>query len=269
MLPFTIIQIQDKTSHMKPAALMKYWAEYSPAKVNMTIHPDDVMYNSAQKPEHYAYCGESGIEVISAALLAGPTTHVGHVLDFSCGYGRVGRYIRALFPIAQITFSEVEAEAADFCASQFYGKALVTPKDVNAVELPEKYDVIWLGSVFTHMDYDRIKILFGKLFNALTPNGVIIGTFRGEKMYRSYQVSPEAAARDADLIREFEKSGAAYRRYPGWSDDWGLSLVHPAKLIEMGKEHPDARLIMYSEVGWASAHDAVAWTNTSPRTIIR
>lgn len=254
---------------MKPHVLAKLWSDYDRDQVDMTIHPKDVMYNTAQRPEDYSYCGEAGIEVISAVLLAGPTTTIGHILDFSGGYSRVGRFIRGLFPEAEITFSDVEAEAAQFCAEQFRGKALVTPKDVAAVTLPDKYDVIWLGSVFTHMDYARMKVLFAKLFDALTPGGVLIGTFRGEKMYRSYLASPGVAERDAELLREYETTGVAYRQYPGWTDDRGLSLVKPQKLIEIGQEHPDARLVMYCEAGWASAHDAIAWTNTSPMTIIR
>jgi SAM-dependent methyltransferase len=254
---------------VKSSEIAKLWMAYAQRPADMTVHPYDNMYNTAQKPADYAFVGESGIEVISSVLAVAPTTHVGHVLDFSCGHGRVGRFIRALFPEARITFSEVDAEAANFCANQFRGTALVTPKDFNALTLPETYDVIWLGSVFTHMDYERMKVLFGKLFNALNPKGVLIGTFRGEKMYQSYKNFPELTVRDAELLRSYEETGVAYQRYPGWKDDWGLSLVKPAKLMELGKDHPTSRLMTYAEVGWANAHDVLAWTNVSPGTIIR
>lgn len=235
----------------------------------MAIHEDDMMYNTAEKPEHYAYVGESGAEVIFTALSAAPTARVESVLDFGCGHGRVARYLRALFPHAAITFAEVDPSGADFCAKQFQGDALVTPKDFALLTLPRKYDVIWLGSVFTHMDYERMKLLFSKLFAALNPGGIVVGTFRGHKMYQSYVNQQKVALRDAELLAEYEAKGVAYRRYPNWEDDWGLSLVRPQKLIEIGQEHNEARLIMYTEVGWASAHDVIAWTNVSPQTNIR
>lgn len=253
---------------MRMTEIQKLWAGYDPANVSKTIHPADVMYNASKRPEDYYYCGESGIEVISAALGAAPTLYVGKILDFGCGYGRVGRYLRALFPSARITFSEIDHDMAKFCSDQFRGEPLVTPKDFDQLTFPDQYDVIWLGSIFTHIDYQRMQVLFAKLFGALRPSGILIGTFRGNKMFQTYSVSPEAASRDAALIEDYKQHGVAYKRYAGWSDDWGLSLVKPQKLMDMGQEHPTARMVMYSEVGWASAHDVVAWTNTTPGTVI-
>lgn len=254
---------------MRPTDLCQLWGEFQSRSVNMNIHQDDVMYKMAQEPWHYEYVGMSGAEVVFTALSAAPTLRVESILDFGCGHGRVARYLRALFPGARMTFAEVDKSCVEFCAVQFSGTAIVTPKDFNHLELPGKYDLIWLGSVFTHMDYARMKVLFAKLFAVLNPNGILVGTFRGDKMYQSYASQPDVATRDTDLLAEYEATGVAYRRYPGWTDDWGLSLVKPQKLIELGQEHPEARLIMYTEVGWASAHDAVAWTNVSPQTVIR
>lgn len=88
-------------------------------------------------------------------------------------------------------------------------------------------------------------------------------------MHQTYLRNPEVAKRDADLISEFERTGVAYKRYPNWPYDWGLSLVKPFRIMELGERQPDARLVAYTEVGWANAHDVAAWTNVSPQTIIR
>jgi SAM-dependent methyltransferase len=228
------------------------------------------MYNVAiVKPRDYIYCGMSGLEVVVSVLGLSPTETVSSVLDYGCGHGRVARYLRNYFINAEMTFADVDAGGVNFCATELKGRGLVVPKDVSQVTLPGKYDVIWLGSVFTHIDYERMKILFDKLFAALTPNGVMIGTYRGEKMYRTYLRNPQIAARDADLIRQYEETGIGYMRYAGWQDDWGLSLVHPKRLMDIGYRHPEARMVTYAEVGWAGAHDVIAWTNTSPGTQIR
>ena len=257
---------------MKASEVTKLWNEYSVNKQHFLIneiHKNDVMFNSAQKPEHYFWVGEVTVELILSVLLQSPTTYVGEILDFGCGYGRVGRYLRAMFPWKNITFADVEDAATSFCASKFKGKALTTPKYFHELELPGKYDLIWLGSVFTHIDYERMKVLWSKMFVSLKPNGIIIGTFRGTKMYQQYKLNPEVSKRDEDLLEAYEKYGFAYRRYPGWTDDWGLSLVSSDKLVCLGADNPDARLVSYCEVGWAAAHDVLAWTNTSPRVVIR
>ena len=254
---------------MQPEQLYKMWATYKSRPVNMTIHQYDNMYNTAQKPEDYAYVGESGLQTVMSVLMASPTKTVNNILDFGCGHGRVGRFLRAFFSDARMTFADVDPDCVTFCANVFSGTAYVTPHNFAELKFDEKYDLIWLGSVFTHMDYERMKLLFDKLFESLTPAGVLVGTFRGSKMYQTYLKNPEVAARDMDLIKEFEEKGIAYKRYPNWPYDWGLSLIKPFRLIEIGERNSDARLVAYTEVGWANAHDVAAWTNVSPATIIR
>jgi SAM-dependent methyltransferase len=255
---------------MKTSKLFEMWRDFNSATINMSIHKDDEMYNTAHnKPGDYTFVGMSGLDVVISVLGVAPTQMVESILDFGCGHGRVGRYLRAFFPGADMTFADVDPSCAQFCAGTFNGTALTTQPDFSLLSFPGKYDLIWLGSVFTHIDYNRMKVLFDKLFGALKRDGVLIGTFRGEQMYRTYLRSPAVAKRDADLIQEYEAKGVAHKTYPNGKDDWGLSLVKPQKLMELGSRSPEARMISYAEVAWANAHDVVAWTNTSPQTIIR
>lgn len=254
---------------MKPETIFEMWKTYKAKPVNMTIDKADNMFNTAQRPEDYAFVGESGLISIISVLLASPTKEVNTILDFGCGHGRVGRYLRAFFPGAQITFADQDKGCVQFCAETFHGLSYQTPHSFADLQFEHKYDLIWLGSVFTHMDYERMKILFDKLFNSLQQAGLLIGTFRGNKMYQTYLRNPKVAERDRDLIKQYEETGVAYKAYDNFGYDWGLSLVKPFKLIELGERNPDARLVAYTEVGWANAHDVAAWTNISPQTIIR
>lgn len=254
---------------MKIEQLVHMWLDYKSRPVNMTIDKYDNMYNTAQRPEDYTFVGESGLDTVISVLGASPTRSVDSILDYGCGHGRVGRFLRAFFPDARMTFADVDPSCADFCAGTFNGKAYHSPHDFGALKFDDTYDLIWLGSVFTHMDYGRMKVLFDALFTALSPGGIVVGTFRGNKMHQTYLRNPEVAKRDADLISEFERNGVAYKRYPNWPYDWGLSLVKPFRIMELGERQPDARLVAYTEVGWANAHDVAAWTNVSPQTVIR
>jgi SAM-dependent methyltransferase len=260
---------QKASRGMQPEKIYSMWSDYRSRGVNETVDKDDHMYNTAQKPADYFWVGESGLQVVMSILMASPTKAVNSILDFGCGHGRVGRYLRAYFPDAKMTFADVDRECVKFCCGAFAGKGYETPHNFGELQFEDKYDLIWLGSVFTHIDYERMKLLFDKLFASLATAGVVIGTFRGNKMYQTYLRNPEVAARDMDLIKEFEEHGVAYKRYPNLPYDWGLSLVSPFRLIAIGERNPEARLVAYTEVGWANAHDVAAWTNVSPATIIR
>jgi len=133
------------------------------------------------------------------------------------------------------------------------------------IELPEGMDVIWVGSVFTHFDYERMQILFDKLFGALGRGGLLIATFRGPNLYEITKNNPAQAKTYASLLQQFEQVGIAYQPYPNAAgqvgmSDWGLSLASIDRIVALGKRHDSARLVGYSEAGWANVHDVAAWT---------
>jgi hypothetical protein len=99
--------------------LVALWQGYRQRGVNPTIHPDDHMFKSNPLLDDYEIVGESGLKVIHSALAMSRKEAVYNVLDFGCGHGRVARYIRAMFPKANLSFSDIDPSCTDFCATQF------------------------------------------------------------------------------------------------------------------------------------------------------
>jgi hypothetical protein len=80
-------------------------------------------------------------------------------------------------------FCDIDETGSRFCAETFVGEMVQTSPDFAALRLPADIDIIWLGSIFTHLSYANVGILFDRLFGPLTPGGALIITYRGRRMY--------------------------------------------------------------------------------------
>src|SRR5262245_24453791 len=99
------------------------WFEYRKQAVDQTVHPDDRMFTTAVNGmDDYMGVGISAAQMIYSSLNFAPTHRVSRVLDFGCGYGRVARHIRAMFPEATLFVADIEEAAVQFCAARFNGK---------------------------------------------------------------------------------------------------------------------------------------------------
>lgn len=250
---------------MQPDKLQSLWSAYRTKQVNMTIHPKDHMFLSGGKGVvEYNFVGESAISVLSAILTLAPAEAAWRVLDFGCGHGRCARHFRAFFPTAQLFFSDVDAEAAKFCAAEFGGNAVVSSADLDNVELPSDLDLIWVGSLFTHIDYTRMQQLFGKLWASLRRHGTLVGTFHGRRAHAVGSTSRFITEdRWEKIVAGYEKSQCGFECYPGReADSYGVSLIKPEKVLSLGASVRDARLICFSEHAWAGLQDVAAWSRT-------
>jgi hypothetical protein len=139
----------------------------------------------------------------------------------------------------------------------FGGRSVPSSEDFGSLELPNDLDLIWVGSVFTHLDCGRRVALFDALAGALRVRGTLVATFRGAFMYRKMKSNQQQKWKS--LLDQYEASGIGYAPYNGDNRDWGLSLSSVEHVVAMGRRHPRLRLINYTEVGWSAVHDVAAW----------
>lgn len=247
---------------MHPTKFSQLWLEYIERPIAQTLHPADHMFNTAVNGwTDYHAVGVSAMQIIGTALQSGPSYDVSRILDFGCGHGRVARHLRAFFPNAELFFADIDETGAQFCAKQFKGTDIKSGEDFATLDLPKEMDLIWLGSVFTHLDYGRMIALFDLMASSLRPRGTLIATFRGSFLYREMKAEsdPGQARKWRSLLDQYEAGGIGYLAYNSENPLWGLSLLSIESLIGMGRRHPSLRLVLYSEVGWAAVHDVAAW----------
>ncbi|MDX8538999.1 MULTISPECIES: class I SAM-dependent methyltransferase [Mesorhizobium] len=244
-------QVATKMTFEQIATL---YSDYANRAVSTELHPNDVMYNTG--PSHYFNVGKSGVQAILTGLSLSWRSQVMTVLDLPCGHGRVGRHLRQLFPNAELFYCDIDAEGADFCARAFGGKAIHSKADLLQVDLPKKLDMIWVGSLFTHVDKRRTDAWLHYLADHLSDHGVLVATFHG--YFTGKNTKFHGGVDEARVRREFETTGFGYSRYTTLAgvEDYGLSLSKPSAVLDIADTIPGVRA-SYIERGWANNHDVL------------
>ena len=144
-----------------------------------TISPRDDMF--AGDHEHYFRVGFSAMRCIRVAMHAAQLTDFKSILDLPSGYGRVLRILKAYFPNPKLAACDLDRQAVDFCQRTFNAIPLYSETDPKDVDIKGRFDLIWIGSLLTHLDdykWDEFLELFDSLLN---PNGLLVITTHGRR----------------------------------------------------------------------------------------
>ena len=90
-------------------------------------------------------------------------------------------------------------------------------------------------SLFTHLDWNRSRALWTRLFAALAPNGCLISTFHGSAYYRSMTHNPQQFNLRGyynRMIQDYLATGFGYQIYRDYTS-WGQSLSSIARVTEL------------------------------------
>jgi SAM-dependent methyltransferase len=234
--------------------------------VNQEIAPDDQMFEGYLR--QYFRIGRSALDCISAAMVSAgmASGSVRRILDFPSGHGRALRYLKAEFPQAELTACDVDPSAVAFCERTFGALGVESSPKVSEIALDGDYDLIWSGSLLTHLRAGSC-VEFIRLFTSLAaPGGLIIFTMHGasvrEKLAAGTQTYPGLPmAAVPKLIREFDAAGFAYADYAG-AAGYGISLAHPTYVLSHLCTSPFLKLVMYEESGWDNHQDVICLQKT-------
>jgi len=222
---------------------------------------DDSFYNSSKG--HYISVGLSALENIERALrLSGLSLQdIKSCLDFPCGYGRITRFLRAELPEwAVLDVCDIVPEAVDFCRKEFGSTPILSQEDISKVILPRRYDLIWIGSLLTHLDKKGFSDALTLAASSLVEHGILVFTTHGcysLEILDSYGI-PDMDRNDVE--KQLQGSGFYYSPYPGESN-YGISLNtedYVRSLIE--KDLPTKLMPLFFERrGWDSHQDVFAY----------
>jgi SAM-dependent methyltransferase len=260
--------------------------------VIQTIDPNDEMWLLG--PDWYFAVGESAVLAVLRALAIGSLQNVETILDLPCGHGREARHLCAAFPEASFTFCDLNRAGVDFCTETFGGRGVYSVPDLTQVGLPGPFDLIRVGSLFTHVDQRRTEEWMKFLCRCLGDNGVLLASFHGRWSIEVQRTHPLIDHdRWRDILRDFERTGYGYANYGGvpirgsgkiihlagrvpggrilarrffrlfeCAQGYGISLSKPEKIVEIAGSIPGVRILSYSERGWADNHDVLAVART-------
>lgn len=228
------------------------------ASLSTDIFLSDAMY--AGNRHHYFSCGASALTCILHALGVAGLKKPNKLLDFGCGAGRVTRWLRAAYPEADLHACDIRAQDLAFVRKSFCAITWVSGVDIDALEPLGSYDVIWVGSVFTHLSAEVSTKLFDKLMKWLTLGGVLIFSVHGRFVLHRATAGDNIYGLGenwAKLIEKYENTGYGYANYP-LQDGYGISLSRSVWWISLIENRSDMRLACLSERAWDGHHDVIA-----------
>jgi SAM-dependent methyltransferase len=225
-------------------------------RVGTAVSECDIMLvKSHARP--YAEAGLSALACVQAGFTAAGKPDPKRILDFGCGYGRVLRFLRAAYPAADVFCTDMDAEGLGFCTHHFNTFGVRTDLEKGPEWVAERFDLIWVGSVFTHLDVPNCQRLLQHLAAFLAPGGLVVFTTHGDRAKHKmkskstvYGLKPEVLEA---ILTECETTGHGYADYPTWPG-YGVSAMTTAWVDELiTSSHLVKRL--HLPAGWANHQD--------------
>jgi SAM-dependent methyltransferase len=224
------------------------------------IHVDDQMLGSldSRSVDHYLRTGREAVSLLEwAVALAGHTlADMQRCLLLPSGYGRVLRHLVTRLDATRITVCDIDPQAVRFCANEFGVTPLRSTRDLKQLVFPVSYDLIFIGSLLTHLPPEGCGDLLESVSHALQPHGHLIFTTQGESCLSHLEWYGTEFARAADdLTAQVRRSGVGflpYRRY----QSYGIT-IHARTYVErfMTARLTNLRLLGYKDRGWDAHQD--------------
>ncbi|MBS3745086.1 MAG: class I SAM-dependent methyltransferase [Wenzhouxiangellaceae bacterium] len=162
-------------------------------RINGTIHPEDDIFRFIAREPAYTlnpvrdYLSD-GWRTLSETmqvleLLDRPLMKMSSVLEFASGYGRFTRHLARALP-GRVTCSDVLPGSTEFVREQFGVEAFESCFDPATLEFPERYDLVFVLSLFTHLPVPVWDAWLRALGGALKPGGVLLFSVHSEALAR-------------------------------------------------------------------------------------
>jgi SAM-dependent methyltransferase len=222
--------------------------------VSRRVSPNDLMYTSGA--DGYYNFGRSALQCIRRALELTGQGPPESVLDLPSGHGRVLRFIRTYWPEAELVACDLDRNAVDFCADTFAAARVYSEARAEDIPLDRRFDVVWVGSLLTHIDVEGWDTFLPFLVDRLEPGAVLLFTFHGDTIVKRMRTG-EANYWIADpdrLLSDWEEHGFAYQDYLN-QKGYGISLSSTAWVCDRIARLPGARVLGVWPGAWFSAHD--------------
>jgi len=238
-------------------------------KVSLKVNLKDTMYIKG-RGDAYLSVGLSALRCIDEALhLTETEPSVKSILDFAGGSGRVLRFLQARFPEAQITASELDLNGLEYCKKNFGVNIFQSKIPLSSVVMPNKYDLIWCGSLFTHIDEQPANDLLKFFYDHLTDKGVCVFTTHGMLTIKWLEEGKKTTygipiLSQKKVLSEYYAKGYGYTDYEN-EPGYGISAVTHERLNEMAKSVGDWNEIMHLEHGWDNHQDVYAFSRQNAK----
>lgn len=221
------------------------------------IDVEDDMIWSADTASYFRVGLEALQLIHRAAALIPAVPRPLRMLDLPCGHGRAMRWMRAAYPGAELYGCDVQQHGMAFCQVEFGSKSLA-PADFPAAMICDvQFDLIWIGSLFTHLtrwEFDRFLLSLPRL---LTPGGIVIFTTHGTGAWDRLNAGDTFHLKTIDLPamrREHAETGFTYAPYER-TPDYGVSFSTQSYVTEKIADTDSLVIRDFKETTWGGLQD--------------
>jgi SAM-dependent methyltransferase len=228
------------------------------------IHANDEMLRSTSPVEvtGYVEAGRQATDLVVQAWRATgrPVDKIRSVLDLGSGYGRVTRWLARAMAAPRITACDLNEEALRFLRSQFGVRVLPSAPDWADVEF-DTYDLVWMGSLLTHLSAASWDALWKRLGRVLETGGVVVLTTWGPAaLERLDDCAPRLGRHRQELASGLEGHGMGFVRFPHYRFDYGIALHDPEFVrAEVAAHLRPARQLFHRPGIWSQQQDVYAF----------
>lgn len=212
---------------------------------------------------HYFTVGLSAMRAVEEALRRANLSSVGRVLDLPCGHGRVLRFLARRFPTAAFTACDLDRDGVDFCARTFGATPVYSVTDLDTLSFDAPFDLIWCGSLITHLDADRTRALFRLFARHLAPGGLLLFSAHGDFVARRLPTGEFdymlTAAQVETITRRYAATGFGYEDYATGQGGYGVALTSPAWIRARLAEVGGLAEVYFAERAWDEHHDVFGY----------
>ena len=221
------------------------------------IHPQDNMCSPGGE-QHYYAVGLDALWNIILSMMSAGLAEAHQILDFPSGFGRVTRYLRAAFPEARVDVGDIWDAAVAHCAATYRANPIETKPAFRDIEAPN-YDVIFAGSLLTHLPEKQGNALLDFFADHLEVGGIMVVTFCGRKNLlherRHFNERVFGTRDNLDRITASYNDGEySFVDYPGQSG-YGRAFIPISWFQRYVAKNPQLIITRLAEGGWDNNQD--------------
>lgn len=183
-----------------------------------------------------------------------------------------------LFINAKITAADIDEDSVDFCVEQFGVKGIYSQVEIDLVDFNDTFDLVWAGSLFTHLPLDKVKRTISHVGNYLTPRGIFIFTIIGRTaMEKTLSFGGGVEAEMQNAKKQYNETGYGFYKYSpaillppinrpevsrAFSNalsipDYGISYLSASRLVYELECMEGIQILSYHGGNWDNSHDVV------------
>jgi SAM-dependent methyltransferase len=241
-------------------AVSRIERRYRRHKPSQVISPEDDMIDTRNpaSPAHYMEVGRGALDLVLRSMVLCQKPSIESILDMPCGFGRELRHFVAAFPTAKAYACELYQNKIDYCAQQFGATPVLSSEDLSKVQFDRTFDLVWAGSLLTHLPEDNYLKALSLYSRVLAPGGIALITLQGRHSERMQRVEWKYMddERFSTAASAYQASGFGHVDYDG-QPGYGITFALPSFVLSHIETDPTISVRAYIERGWDDHQDVL------------